>query len=80
MRVKLLACVLLTVVASACSGNGNQSMQKSDSVCVDSMPDISGQWVIENIFFDDSTYVRPSEVSPGSSQYINFKSIRHNYM
>lgn len=34
--------------------------------------DMQGQWYIENIVFNDSTYVRPSEEVPGSRQYITF--------
>ncbi|MDE6427692.1 MAG: hypothetical protein K2K59_01930, partial [Muribaculaceae bacterium] len=36
--------------------------------------DMQGQWDIENIVFNDSTYVRPAEEVPGSRQYITFDS------
>ncbi len=35
--------------------------------------DIRGQWLIENIVENDSSYVRPSEVEQGVTAYIDFR-------
>ena len=62
----------------ACSGNKQtkESLTQGDISGADRVahPDILGQWYIENIFFNDSTYTRPSEQCPGIRQYILFES------
>lgn len=35
--------------------------------------DIHGQWMIENVVENDSSYVRPSEIAPDAVAYIDFK-------
>ncbi len=37
-------------------------------------PDLQGQWSIVNIVENDSTYVRPDEIEPAASAYIDFKA------
>lgn len=61
-------------IVAGCSGNNgketivaeNQSRPEAQSV------DLRGQWLIENIVFSDSDYVRPDEVAQGAKQYIVF--------
>ncbi len=51
----------------ACSGmkeNGNHECCSTG---------IQGQWAIENVVENDSSYVRPSEIAPGVTAYIDFR-------
>ena len=64
----------LTILTASCGGNkenketvGNQQQETVANV------DVRGQWYLENIVFNDSDYVRPSEEVPGVRQYIVFE-------
>lgn len=68
--------ILLTFVAFfSCSrpGSGEKTSYKVSEEKEQISPDMTGQWFIENIVFNDSTYVRPAEEVPGSRQYITFE-------
>ncbi len=41
---------------------------------------INGQWYIESIVFDDSTYVRPNEVATTARQYFTFSDSTYAIM
>ena len=77
MKVKYFLFPVIALLAVACSGNKNQSQKevKTDvatAVTVNNA-DILGQWYIENIFFSDSDFVRPTEEIPGSRMYVIFE-------
>lgn len=60
-------------VAALVSCNGPKSDSASSNTIVEKpSTDIRGQWMIENIVVNDSSYVRPSEIEPGLTAYINF--------
>lgn len=66
---------LLAVTTAACSGNKNM---KTDTEGPETQEpaantDIRGQWLIENIVFSDSDYVRPDETSSSMKPYIAFE-------
>lgn len=56
------------IALSACSPKESKQEEAVKEI------NLSGQWYIENIVFNDSTYVRPAEEVPGSRQYITFDS------
>lgn len=64
------------VVISACTGTkGNPDTSvmddtKNGAACA---ADIHGQWDIENVVENDSIYVRPSDIKPLITAYIDFK-------
>lgn len=74
-KIKLTLMSLAVIAFSSCSGNKSEN-----SVTNENMPqgaaanaDIKGEWLLENIVFNDSDYVRPVEEVPGVSQYIVFE-------
>ncbi len=61
---------------AACSGSKNTDGNSNVEERVDaesSLPNIQGQWMIENVVENDSSYVRPSELQPPVAAYIDFK-------
>lgn len=77
MKTKTLILSIIALFIVACSG----SKQREETPTTDSVTEVKlspessilGQWYIENIFFNDSVYTRPSEEVPGSRQYILFE-------
>ncbi len=69
----LLLCLILGI--ASCSG-AKSSSDKSGEEKTDNeeilSPDLSGQWDIENIVENDSSYVRPSEIESVVTAYIEF--------
>lgn len=59
----LIVALPILINLGACSSNSSNK----ESI------DMRGQWYIENIVFNDSVYVRPSEEVPESRQYIVFE-------
>ncbi len=69
----LLICFLLGI--TACTGGNNNTANSGEGNDVDneiSAVDIQGQWAIENVVENDSSYVRPSEIEQGMTAYIDF--------
>ncbi len=70
----LMICLLIGI--TSCSG-GNNNPDKSKVGNADdkeiSAVNIQGQWDIENVVENDSSYVRPSEIEQGITAYIDFK-------
>lgn len=58
-QIKLL--IAAAAVSAACSSRNGESV------------DIKGEWLLENIVFSDSDYVRPAEEVPGARQYVIFE-------
>ncbi len=61
---------------AACSGSKNTDGNSNVEERVDaesSLPNIQGQWMIENVVENDSSYVRPSEIETGLTSYIDFR-------
>ncbi len=68
----LMMCLVLA--AASCSGSKNgkeQAPEAGDKMA--SSVDIQGQWMIENVVENDSSYVRPSEIDPQLNSYIDFR-------
>lgn len=65
----------VAIIATSCTGNkiGNHIADENLPQDVTAYANIKGQWDMENIVFNDSDYVRPSEEVPGVSQYIEFE-------
>lgn len=75
MKKKIYSLFLLTIiVAYSCSRTSSTDTTQSNITEQTEQPsvDLTGQWYIENIVFNDSTNVRPKEEVPGSQQYITF--------
>lgn len=53
---------------AACNGSKNTSEKPAESPAT-----IQGQWLIENVVENDSSYVRPSEIEQGITAYIDFR-------
>lgn len=78
----MMALFAVAMMAS-CTGNkgsvGNDSVEVKD-ITAEANVDIKGQWYIENIFFNDSDYVRPAEILPDSRQYVQFTDSTYSIM
>lgn len=74
LKSLIAATAMSALIATGCSGNKEKSSASTDIKTQDTAvnTDIRGKWNIENIVFNDSVYVRPDEVVPGTSQYITF--------
>lgn len=77
MKIKTLVAVALgtAVIATGCTGAKENKTENENTEAQTAVAnaDLRGQWIIENIVFSDSDYVRPAEAVPGVSQYINFQ-------
>ena len=64
----------LTILTASCGGN-KENKETADNQQHENIAnmDVRGQWYLENIVFNDSDYVRPSEEVPGVRQYIVFE-------
>lgn len=82
MNIKLIAGLMVAAMAS-CADNGKTTdgaVGSEDASRSVADVNITGQWYIENIVFDDSTYVRPAEEVPGAAQYIVFTDSTYSIM
>ena len=83
MKAEILISTILIFIVAACSGNKQKDSlkQNDNAISADSIgnSDILGQWHIENIFFNDSNYVRPLELNAAGKEYILFES-EGNYL
>ena len=69
-NVAFASCAVMALTVSC----GSKSTTTSAEVnAAEQWYDITGQWNIENIVFNDSTYVRPAEEDPEAQQYITFE-------
>ncbi len=68
----LMFCLMLG--AASCTGNKGSQEQASDSQNQkEQVENIQGQWQIENVVENDSSYIRPSEIDPEMTSYIDFR-------
>ena len=68
----LMICMMLG--AASCTGNKSNVSNVADSVKRGvPIESIQGQWQIENVMENDSSYVRPSEIDPEMTSYIDFR-------
>lgn len=67
--------IVLAVGMASCSGAQSGSSTSTGGADSNTMPtpDLRGQWLIENVVESDSSYVRPSEITPDVTPYIDFK-------
>ncbi len=71
----LMICLVLG--AASCTGSKESQKQAADSENKkEHVENIQGQWMIENVVENDSTYVRPSEINQGMTSYIDFREDR----
>lgn len=64
------------VFCASCSGSHNSTSQNKDTLIAESVasvPSIEGQWQIENVVENDSSYVRPSEIGEGVTAIVDFR-------
>ncbi len=61
---------------TACTGTkvtpdktGTEKVEDTET----SMTSVKGQWMIENVVENDSSYVRPADIEPGMTAYIDFR-------
>lgn len=75
IKIMIAAAAAVAMTAAGCSGAGEGKTDAGAEAVKAEIPDVDmrGQWLIENIVFNDSDYVRPDEVTPGVSQYIVFE-------
>lgn len=70
----LLFCLFISLLS--CTGT-NSNSEKTGECRADNdeipMSEIQGQWDIENVVENDSSYVRPSEIEEGLTAYIDFR-------
>ncbi len=68
----LMLCLVLGV--ASCSGTKGSKEQAADlENQKEQVENIQGQWMIENVVENDSSYVRPSEIDPELKSYIDFR-------
>ncbi len=68
----LIMCVMIG--AASCTGNKSTQDKVAEAENeIGSSTIIEGQWMIENVVENDSSYVRPSEIDPGLTSYIDFR-------
>ncbi len=68
----LMICLVLG--AASCTGNKSNKSNVADSENTEvQIENIQGQWQIENVVENDSSYVRPSEIDPEMTSYIDFR-------
>lgn len=83
MNTRLMMAFFAVAMMASCTGNkgsvGNDST-KTDDIPAEASVNLKGQWFIENIFFNDSDYVRPAEILPDSRQYIQFTDSTYSIM
>lgn len=72
MNVKTLSILLFAVLMASCSGNKKSQDNATEVQEQTNTVDLHGQWYLENIVFNDSTFVRPAEETPDVKQYIAF--------
>ncbi len=68
----LIICLLLGMVSCKGANTSDKTGKDSEKVQEITVANIQGQWDIENIVENDSSYVRPSEVEQGVAAYIDF--------
>ncbi|MDE5849789.1 MAG: META domain-containing protein [Muribaculaceae bacterium] len=78
----MTACFTVALMASCA---GNKGTVDNDSAAVNDIAsktpvELNGQWYIENIFFNDSDYVRPAEILPDIRQYVQFTDSTYSIM
>lgn len=75
LNLLLIPALTSAAISTGCGGakeNKTDVVENTDSTATTNA-DIRGQWLIENIVFNDSDYVRPDEIVSGNHQYIVFK-------
>lgn len=82
MKTRLMAGLFIASIMASCTDNksANDRATNEDALQEVTDVDINGQWYIENIVFDDSTYVRPSEEVPEVPQYVVFTDSTYSIM
>lgn len=82
MKIKFMAGLFIASIMASCTGNKSTNNQMTDKNALQEVTDvnINGQWYIENIVFNDSTYVRPSEEVPDARQYFVFTDSTYSIM
>ncbi len=66
----------MMLVLAACTGAKSTPNKTGDEEIGDAkifMTSVEGQWMIENVVENDSSYVRPSDIEPGMTAYIDFR-------
>ena len=73
-KIILSVASALTILTASC-GRNKENKETADNQQKETVAnvDVRGQWYLENIVFNDSDYVRPSEEVPGVRQYIVFE-------
>ncbi len=73
--LKHLSIFLLIVITSCSVGSSNPDKSQAANTGDKEIPspNIQGQWDIENVVENDSSYVRPSETEEGMTAYIDFR-------
>ena len=75
MNIKLVTACFAVAMMASCAGNkgsvDNDSAAFND-IASEAPVELNGQWDIENIFFNDSDYIRPAEILPDVRQYVQF--------
>lgn len=76
--------ILTLLAATSCKSNGDGSVSGTvtteEDTPIAALPDIRGEWDIDNIVFSDADHVRPSEQDPDSRQFIEFTDSTYHIM
>lgn len=75
MWKRLIYCMLFVGLVSCGSKKSDSEITEGKEATSTSevVNSILGQWEIENVVENDSSYVRPSEIDPKTTAYIDFK-------
>ena len=75
MNIRFMTACFAVAMMASCTGNKGSVDKESaavNDIAAEANVGLKGQWYIENIFFNDSDYVRPAEILPDVRQYVQF--------
>ena len=83
MNIRLMTACFAVAMMASCTGNKgavDKDNSEVNDIATEATVDLKGQWNIENIFFNDSDYVRPAEILPDVRQYVQFTDSTYSIM
>ncbi|MDE6548885.1 MAG: META domain-containing protein [Muribaculaceae bacterium] len=83
MNIRFMTAFFAVAMMASCTGNKgavDKDSAKVNDIAKEATVDLKGQWYIENIFFNDSDYVRPAEILPDIRQYVQFTDSTYSIM
>ena len=83
MNIRFMTACFAVAMMASCTGNKgavDKDNSEVNDLAAEANVDLTGQWYIENIFFNDTDYVRPAEILPDVRQYVQFTDSTYSIM